>query len=75
MSVFEKSELSLVRSREERTKVTVEKLRFSDYPDECLLSITHNGYQWSSLNLSKTEAIEVIKKLSEWFKLPEVESE
>ena len=40
----------------------------SDYKDEKLLSITHNGNQWTSISLIKQEARQVIEELQEWLR-------
>jgi len=38
------------------------------FPKEIFLSITHNGYQWTSIYLSKEETKKVIECLQDYLK-------
>ena len=49
--------------RRKKFRVTVERASYGDWKDEIRLSITHNGTQWSSINLAQHEIKSVILKL------------
>lgn len=49
-------------------KVKIEKADFPETPDEIELDITHDGYHWTGINLSKREAEQVILALQNWFR-------
>jgi len=57
----------MAQYRTDHHKVTTGKARHGDYPNECLLQVSHNGYQWQSVSLSEQEAKEVINELSNFF--------
>lgn len=45
--------------------VKVKMDRF-DGPDYCDMAITHNGYQWTSVQFSKKQAIKIISELTKY---------
>ena len=56
------------KAKEYRIKnfaVEVKSARYRDFDGEITLSITHNGRQWNSINLSPEEARKVVTALSE----------
>ena len=60
---------SLRKTRKKRFVVKVINARDSYRyleGEECELSVTHNGFQWISINLTKTEATKVAKALMKW---------
>ena len=63
-----------IERREKYFFVKAQPALDADYADEVALEISHNGYQSAFTSLSKSEAIKVIKALSEWFKLDEVKN-
>lgn len=56
----------LRKYREQKAVVKVERVESWMYPDddEFQIRVTHNGYQWSSLTVSRKEAYELIGQLS-----------
>ena len=50
--------------RQQHFKVSVEPDDTPEAPDELLLQITHNGYQWTTLALSPEEAKQVVRALN-----------
>ncbi len=52
---FEEHERKL---RKDCFKVKIETSRH--HPDELLLSVTHNGYQWSTINFNNDEMISIV---------------
>jgi len=53
-----------LKYRAARFKVKVEPDDTPAIPDELLLKISHNGYQWTTLSLSPDEARQVARKLN-----------
>lgn len=65
--MYDNSREEMAMYRTANHKVTTEPSMHGDYPNECLLKVTHNGYQWQSVSLSEQEAKEVINELSKYF--------
>lgn len=58
----------LIKDREENFKVSGE-ISVPRNKNLKVLSMTTNGYQWNSIEVTKNEAIIIIKKLQEMFEL------
>ncbi|MGV8130512.1 MAG: hypothetical protein ACP5N7_00240 [Candidatus Pacearchaeota archaeon] len=67
---MEDKELKAMRKyREEKFYATAEKLKDQYlYDNELILSVSHNGYQSSSISLSPRETKKVIKVLTMYLK-------
>ena len=52
--------------REQKAEVKVDNVKSPMYPEEgeYQIRVTSNGYQWSSLTVSRKEGLELIGKLS-----------
>ena len=58
-----------LKHREEHGRVVVEQDRCRDYEDEITLKVTHNGYQYSCISLSKQEATKAVELLRAHFNI------
>ena len=57
----------LIQYRKEHFAVEIKEVHGSlMYKDEKVLSVTHNGNQWTSIALNRAEASQVITALSIW---------
>jgi len=55
--------------RDKHFKVKVKKSDHGLYKDEKTISVTHNGYQWTSISVNEREAILLINELDKKFHL------
>lgn len=58
-----------LKHREECGRVVLEQDRYRDYEDEVTLKVTHNGYQYSCISLSKREATKAVELLRAHFNI------
>lgn len=58
-----------LKHREEHGRVVLEQDRYRDYEDEITLKVTHNGYQYSCISLSKQEATKAVELLRAHFNI------
>lgn len=56
-----------IKLREEKGFVRVYQARFGDYKKEAVLDVSANGYQFTSVSLSETEAKKTIQMLSDFY--------
>jgi len=49
--------------------VKIRDTRYPDVPGESVLEITHNGYQWDIVSMTKEEAIKIVETISTHFGL------
>lgn len=64
MTKTEQEDPECIRRREKNFAVEIEPYRYADITSEFTLRITHNGYQWSGINLSPDEARKIISLLT-----------
>ncbi|MCP4649589.1 MAG: hypothetical protein GY853_05860 [PVC group bacterium] len=69
MNDIGKEQLRKYRKEKFNVKVDSKDIRWKDFEDEKTLSVTHNGYQWISMSLSKHEARKVVDELTKHFKI------
>jgi len=62
-----KEEMKQHREKSFAVREEIEHNKLSS--DQKILSITHNGYQWSSMSMTESEAIKIIAKIKEMFNL------
>lgn len=56
---------ALLEYRKRNFAVKIEPSRHADEQGEIVLSVTHNGYQWTSISLLKSEIPQVVKALTD----------